>query len=819
LALVEMNTFHEMQNEIQRLRTENTELRSFIERKRESVKSPVSQLTQTTTSQDPSTSQDKKEDVHSARFLSGVFIVLIMIVLGGLGSIYSTRAFPERSISLTAAIITVAFLCLVLALRRGTETEPIAKMLLGLSLVFFHGCVYWFALHVPQQEYKFHVIRAALAFSTVVCYALPYLLGFRMAAAIVSLGVFVSLCDAFFIHEAIIPKSYIYLGFGLALVSSFLTYIHPKWRVSLFVNLAIVYLFGGLLCGEAAQKGQLAYQYGLLFLLLSSTILLKNLGARHLNSMSHSSIFAQSMLPLLTLFFLGSVFTVIKFIHPVFLYSYGVILGLNDLLMASYMSRDLSRMNWGTRVLTLLGVILTSYGVVGYLGLRYLWLVLAFESLAIAGFYVYSGFLFFRALNLFLSLIVFLGCLPEVSYSGRLNLLGFSVPANWFHLGLVAFLFLFIARMYQWSLRRSLKGNLPQVEAQTLPFGDTFAVFHSGLASSLLVFLVLKDFHREMNIPFMLAALGIVLFLLGFLSRSTTEKVCGVLILFGAHAAFWVRIFVRSGEFTNQSQFVSLSAFLCLSLLFCGVFWERLIKGTYQEPTFVNYILRSLPALYVSFSATLVLRVVLVHPYTALGENLLALGLLGFGLLTRTTGAGVAGAFAMGHGTVSYFGHIRYMPETPEELRTSLFFLGTMLATYILAERMLFVASKRWPAFRDVFQPARTVLIALPGILGVFVLNEIGAPKHVTLLWVAEAALILALGSVFHEARYVWSALFVLGISGIRVILYDLPMLPLVYQIIAIGCMVLLIISVLWKFWGKWPASSARVQQKNHTDD
>lgn len=814
-----MNTFHEMQNEIQRLRTENAELRSLIDGDKESVKSPVSQLTQTTTSQDPSTSQDKKEDIHSARFLPGIFIVLIMIVLGGLGSIYSTRAFPERSISLTAAIITVAFLCLVLALRKGTETEPIGKMLLGLSLVFFHGCVYWFALHVPQQEYKFHVIRAALPFSAVVCYALPYLLGFRMAAAIVSLGVFVSLCDAFFIHEAVIPKSYIYLGFGLALVSSFLTYVHPKWRVSLFVNLAIVYLFGGLLCGEAAEKGQLAHQYGLLFLLLGSTIILKHLGASYLNKWSHSSKFAQSILPLLTLFFVGSVFTVIKFIHPAVLYSCGVIVGLNDLLMACYMSRNLSRMNWGTRILALLGVFLTSYGLVGFFGLRYLWLILAFESLAVAGFYAYSGLVFFRALNLFLSLVVFLGCLPEVSYSGRLTLFGFSLPMNWFYLGLIALLFLSIARLHQWSLRKALKSNLPQLEAQTLPFGDTFAVLHSGLASILLVFLVLKDFHREINIPFSLAALGLFLFVVGFLSRSAAEKVCGILILFGAHAAFWVRVFVRSDNFTSQPQFISLSVFLCLSLLFSSIFWERLLKGTYQKPTFVHYTLRSLPALWVSFSATLVLREVLEHPYIALGENLLALGLLGFGLLTQTTGAGVAGAFAMGHGTVSYFGQMRNLAETSEELRTSLFFLGTMLATYMVAERLLFVASHRWPSFRDVFQPARTVLIALPGILGVFVLNEIGDPKHVTLFWVAEAALILALGSVFHEVRYVWSGFFVLGISGIRVILYDLPMLPLVYQIIAIGCMVLLVIGVSWKLWGKWPASMARVQQKNHTDD
>lgn len=415
---------------------------------------------------------------------------------------------------------------------------------------------------------------------------------------------------------------------------------------------------------------------------------------------------------------------------------------------------------------------------------------LAIEALGLGMSYHRSGIVIFKVLGLLLSGLTFVGTIATVRGAEPIDIYFYTVPANWFSAVGVSAVFAVIAWYYEHFPVR-VKAEDRKYKAQWL-LADTvldvhpasYGIIHAAAASLLLLTITILDLGEHPALPYLLMGEGVVLAVLGVLSRTPQLDVASVLLLAASHVCFHIFLWMPMAGFERQPYFALLTVVLA-AFTYVGAFaWERYLRRIHARTAhpggrrrsdltaeIEHQLVASLPYLLATFLLTTLLSRILEPLHVPAAQAGLGALLLAAGYALRLHGVKGSGVLAalIASGTL-YMG--TYWPNGAlHQQPLFLVFLSLYLVALACSERLFHFFQDRERGDKRVAELSRTGFVVLLVLMGTLALIKWNTTPVLTLALLALGLANMGMGVLFRESRYRWAALAVMSAAVIAAFL------------------------------------------------
>lgn len=429
-------------------------------------------------------------------------------------------------------------------------------------------------------------------------------------------------------------------------------------------------------------------------------------------------------------------------------------------------------------------IIVLTLALQAYLSGEKLLVALALEALGLGFSYQRSGIVIFKVLGLALSGITLIGALASVRMSGYLHAFDYTVPANWFSAVGVSAVFCVIAWFYEHFGQRT-KVAERKYKAQWLladSFLDvhpaSFGIIHAAGAAILLLTITILDLGEQPNLPYLLMGEGVVLAILGVISRTPQLDVASVLLLAAAHLCFHVFLWMPMAGFEHQPWFTPLTIALAM-FTYAGAFaWERYLRRIHartahplgrrrsdRHAEIEHHLVSSVPYLAATFLLTTLISRVIDPVFVPAAQAGLGALLLLAGYILRLHGVKGSGVLAALIATGTLYVGVQWPNATLHHEPAFLASVSIYLIALAAAERLFryFQGRRREePRLTEVLRTGYVILLVLMGALCLYRWNE---TPSLALSILALGMAVMCAGVLFRESRYRWAALAVMSMA------------------------------------------------------
>lgn len=377
--------------------------------------------------------------------------------------------------------------------------------------------------------------------------------------------------------------------------------------------------------------------------------------------------------------------------------------------------------------------------------------------------------------------------------SGAVFRLGEAVmPASWAAAGMAAVLLTASATALEHV----------RVSSSTAPPWSGQGAANAGAAALILLTCAMLETGQHPGAPFFLASLAVFVLILGALCFSAAVRGASFLVLAGAHATYYMYMWLEPRAFMDQPGFLALSVILAALTAGVGPFWERLLPEQAVKARALAGLTAALPYL---MAGVLVIRLALLEipaVYLPLALQVLAGAILVAGFFTGRLGLKACGLLVAAAAAATFLNRL-YTPDgTLVALSWNGAYYASFAALYVAAERFgAWAERQKTPRTGQQGEDAvRTLLVGAAGLVGVLTLAEWAPALHLSLYWGGLGLGAMLLGFCLDESRYRWTGLFILAAALGRVFVVDLWHLPSFYATLSAAALAvsLLVISSLY---------------------
>lgn len=468
------------------------------------------------------------------------------------------------------------------------------------------------------------------------------------------------------------------------------------------------------------------------------------------------------------------------------------------------------RRNYLFQVFAAKTIIMFTLALESYLSGETLLVAMAIEGLGLAFSYRRSGIVTFKVLGLALLAATFTGCLLYVSSNATTNVLGYSIPSNWFSALGASFVFTVTAWFYEKFVRRfvpeqrTTKGQWFLADTPLDLHNTSLAIVHAAAAALIILTITIMSLGEDPALPYYLALGGVIMAVWGLVLRTPQIDVASVLLIAASHVCFHLFLWLPLIDgFETQPNFAIYTSLLAGFTYIGALAWERYLTRYVRGGSELEHdLVASVPYLAATFLLTTLLRLELPLLYVPAAQGTLGMTLLLTGSITRYTGIKASGVMALVLGTLSFY--LGFFGDAPLHREPQyLLYLGLFVCTFIGSER-LFVLFQRFERVPSKFEDLlRTMLVAgavLVGMVGMYMHNP---SWSFALHLLAYALLLFVLGALFREGRYRWSAIVMIAAVCVFAFSRFDEMSP-AYRFFTFGAAALVTLPVSWSYtWGR----------------
>ncbi|MBX3178103.1 MAG: DUF2339 domain-containing protein [Candidatus Hydrogenedentes bacterium] len=465
-----------------------------------------------------------------------------------------------------------------------------------------------------------------------------------------------------------------------------------------------------------------------------------------------------------------------------------------------------SRSNLLFQTYILGAIAVTSLALYESLPPEYFPIALALECIVLTLFYQRSAVIGFKSIELFLMLATAIAAIGAVGMTGPVQIGVWLAPANRFCAGSVALLFMLNAWLYEKFTRhrtpaaRTRSGHWFLADSRLDWTGNSMAMAHAACGALVLMAATILELSEAPELPFILGAEALVVWLFGIILLTPQVCVAAVLLLVAAHVCFHVFLWLPLEGFETQQYYLVYSTGLAVLTFLGGHAWERyLIRFRRPDIDWEHHLIVAVPFLVGTYLLTALLGRELNPLHVAAAQSGLGLGLLFLGGFNRYTGVKTAGVLAMMLAVSSFYTGLNH-PDAPLD-REPLFLLyfGIFLGACMGAERVFAFLKKHGSATTRIEDVLRTVLVWMAMVLGLLGLYRWSPPENLVFYLLVYAVIALVLGVVFRESRYRWGALLLFGVVTYRAFTQFQDLTP-PYQVLVFGVPGVVLIVVSWAY-------------------
>lgn len=515
--------------------------------------------------------------------------------------------------------------------------------------------------------------------------------------------------------------------------------------------------------------------------------------------------------------------------YPSFTWIFQVGLGLILLLCAVLSETRGKRSNHLFQVYSLASIVVFTLSLHAALATEFFLIAMALECLALTLFYLRSGIVGIKVIELALMLTTSVTVLATAGMSAPIHLGDWLVPTNRFCGTGVALLFIVTAWLYEkyssprLPERRTRSGHWFLAESRLDWTGASMAMAHAAAGCFVLLTMTILEMSETPELPFILAAQALIVSLLGLALLTPQVCVGAVMLLVGAHMCYHVFLWLPLEGFETQQHYIAYTIALSALTFMGGHLWERYLCRFRREGIdWEHHIISAVPFLIATYLLTNLLFRQLEPLHVAAAQGGLGLGLLLIGSLSRYTGVKASGILAMMFALGSFYTGLND-PEMPLDSEPLfLLYFGIFLGTCMGAERMFAFLKWRGQVTTTRIEDAlRTVLVSMAMLLGLLGLYRWSPEEHLIFYLLAYAVIALVFGVVFRESRYRWGALFLLVFITYRAFT-RFQELPPLYQVLTFALPGLVLVIISWAYSRRIVrarANAAAASTSSKTDD
>lgn len=465
------------------------------------------------------------------------------------------------------------------------------------------------------------------------------------------------------------------------------------------------------------------------------------------------------------------------------------------------------RRNYLFQIFIAKAVIMLTLALQSYLSHETLLVAFAIECAGLAISYRRSGVVVFKIMGLALATLTFFLCLFSVKMAGTVTLGEYTLPANWFNAIGVSIAFTFIAFLYERFIarlhpeKRTLSGQWFLADSWLDITGGLAALFHAAAAAILLLTFTILEGGEDVALPFILAAEASIMAAIGLLLFTPQIEIACVLLLVAAHVCYHVFLWLPQPGFELQENYTTYTLALAgLTYVGAHAFERYLNRFRFGPRDLDHHLLAAFPYLAGTFLIlTLISRETDVL-YLAPVSAALGLALLLLGVLTRYTGVVASSIMAMAACGIHFYIHL-YNTSAPMARRPDfLLFLGLMLATFVINERLLYAAERTGRMPLQFSGYSRVIFVAATAFFGLLGLHAWSQDRDVLVFYLLGHGLItITLGAIFSESRYRWAGLFLFAAAIGWAFLHYKELSPL-FRLLTFGASAAVLLLVSWGY-------------------
>ncbi|HUW61923.1 MAG TPA: DUF2339 domain-containing protein [Candidatus Bathyarchaeia archaeon] len=451
-------------------------------------------------------------------------------------------------------------------------------------------------------------------------------------------------------------------------------------------------------------------------------------------------------------------------------------------------------------------VVMFTLALQAYMSGEKLMVAIAIECLALAFSYRRSGIITFKILGMLLMLASFAGCLFHLRTPGTTWIVVSTIPSNWFCVAGTAAVFVAVAWFYERHIRRIpprdrvVTGQWFLADTFLDIYPATVALLFAAASALLLLSITVFDLGSDPRMPYLLAAEGVLLGLVGVVLRTPPVQIGGVLLLVACHVCYHIFLIVGQPGFVTQPFYVAYTVVVALFTYAGAYFWERYLWRVRHGRPWEHHVVAAIPYLVATFMLTTLLGQKLESIDLAISQNVLGVILLLAGALTSYPGVKASGVLAFTMGTASHYQKL-YMSGGDYTAQPAFFwYLLILLGVYVMGERLFVVLERQEKAPSPVEDGVRAVFIGVCGAVGVIAFYRIADPSYLTLYWLGLAVSAVLFGGVFGEVRYRWAAILLFCAAIARAFAYDLRKLPPIYSFASFAALAVALMIVAWAY-------------------
>ncbi len=410
------------------------------------------------------------------------------------------------------------------------------------------------------------------------------------------------------------------------------------------------------------------------------------------------------------------------------------------------------------------------------------WLLVAMslECLALGFSYMRSGLVVFKLLGLGLMLVTLVGSLFTVNLTNEIDILGYTVQAKWFSCLAVALVFAVVAWFHEHFVRRlppearKVKGQWFLANTWADMSGSAMAMMYAASGALILMSITIIDLGDLPSMPYILAAEGIAMAVLGLLLATPPVEVASVLLLFAAHVCYHIFLWVGKEDFETQPRYALYTSMVAGVTYFGGYLWERYQRRIQGGTQIEHDAMASIPYLAATIMLATLMGRQLGPLYAPLAQMVLAAGLFLASAATMLVGFRVAGVVGLAIGTWSFYASLYNVHEPITEHPDFAVGLLVVMICYAAAERASGLWEYRQQKATQAGAHLRTLIVVVAAAIGLLALIQWAPPDQLTFYWLGLAMGAMVLGLVFRESRYRWVGIILYFSTAIRFGLNDL---------------------------------------------
>lgn len=398
------------------------------------------------------------------------------------------------------------------------------------------------------------------------------------------------------------------------------------------------------------------------------------------------------------------------------------------------------------------------------------WLLaaLAVECLLLAMGYYWSGFVILKVLDIILLSVATALSIDAVKTHRELVFDGFYLRTNWLLAASMSLVFLAIA----WYYERRVHGMRPRqrVVSGHWFLADTLwdipravvSLLHAAAAALIVLAALITDFGDSPSLPYLLVGFGVLLTLIGAISRTPQIEIGAVLLVIAGHVGYYFFLSVDKPGFADQPRFALYTSAVALYTYFAAFRWERFTERFRAVSAAEHYLSASIPYVAATVMLTTLQARIYVLPSAAFGHCALGLVLMVAGALIRFTSLKSASLVALGIGAYTLL-HGLLLRHV--EVLVNPWIWGYALGiTAMLAasERLMSATTSHLRGLSPLGRQARTLLVIAAAAVPFITIRTMMSESQQPLAWLGVSAGAAILGTLFVESRYRWVALLVL---------------------------------------------------------